>query len=141
LSLSSDQLLIWDLCTGGRVYRENHQFAELTCICGARGGKDSRILAPVLCYEAVFGGHEKHLHRGERAMIPLVAQDGRAAGISRNYVFSYFRSSPLLQTLIEAERTNELDLTNRTTIATFACTKSSLRGWSSPAAGLNELGF
>lgn len=115
--------------------------SEATIICGARAGKDSRILAPVICYESVFGGHEKHLHRGERALVPLVAQDQRATAISRGYIFAYFRSSPLLRTLIEDERVNELDLVNRTTIACFPCTKSSLRGWSNPAAGLNEIGF
>ena len=53
-------------------------FAEATVIAGARAGKDSRIAAPIVVYEAVFGGHERHLARGERAVIPLVAQDQRA---------------------------------------------------------------
>ena len=56
-------------------------------------------------------------------------------------MFTYFRRSPLLRSLIEDERRDELDLSNRTTIACFPCTKSSLRGWSNPAAGLNEIGF
>jgi hypothetical protein len=115
--------------------------SEGTIICGARAGKDSRVLAPIVCYEAVFGGHEQHLHRGERCMVPLVAQDARATAISRGYVFEYLRSSPLLRSLIETERAVEIDLVNRTTIATFPCTKSSLRGWSNPAAGLNEVAF
>jgi hypothetical protein len=132
---------IWHACSGGRTYREGHQYAEATVIAGARAGKDSRILAVVLSYEAAFGAHEKYLHRGERAVIPLVAQDQRATGISRGYIFEYFRRSPLLSSLIEDERQNELDLTNRTTVACFPCTKSSLRGWSNPASGFNEIAF
>ena len=132
---------IWHACTGGRTYRDGHHYPEVTVIAGARAGKDSRILAPVLCFEATFGGHEQHLHRGERAVIPLVAQDQRATGISRGYIFEYFRRSPLLSSLIEDERQSELDLRNRTTIACFPCTKSSLRGWSNPAGGFNEIAF
>jgi hypothetical protein len=140
LPLTPDQLEIYRRCTG-REQPPKTAPSEATIICGARAGKDSRILAPSLCFEAVFGQHSKHLHRGERAVIPLVAQDARAATISRDYVFSYFRTSPVLRTLIQAERLNELDLTNRTTIATFPCTRRSLRGWSNPAGGMNELGF
>ena len=91
--------------------------------------------------EAAFGGRGQHLHRGVRAVIPLVAQDQRATGIGRGYIFEYFRRSPLLSSLIEDERQNELDLTNRTTIACFPYTKSSLRGWSNPAGGFNEIAF
>ncbi|MDO8478092.1 MAG: hypothetical protein Q7W02_18190 [Candidatus Rokubacteria bacterium] len=51
-------------------------------IAGARAGKDSRIAAPIVCYEALFGGHDPHLARGERGVIPLVAQDIRATRVS-----------------------------------------------------------
>jgi AcrR family transcriptional regulator len=140
LPLHGALLDVYQQCTG-RVDPPTTAPSEVTVIAGARAGKDSRILAPIVCYEAVFGGHDKHLHRGERCTIPLVSQDQRATGISRGYIFEYFRSSPLLRTLIEDERVNELDLTNRTTIACFPCTKSSLRGWSNPCAGLNEIAF
>src|SRR5688500_1229569 len=53
----------WHACTGGRPYREGHQFPEVTGACGARAGKDSRVGAPVTCYEAAFGGHDRHLGR------------------------------------------------------------------------------
>ena len=76
-----------------------------------------------------------------RGFVPLVAQDSRATRISRGYIFEYLRQSPVLRTLIEDERANELDLSNRITIACFPCTKTALRGWSNPAGGLNELAF
>src|SRR5206468_2597127 len=34
---------IWQRCTGGRRYREGHEFSEVSMPCGARGGKTSRI--------------------------------------------------------------------------------------------------
>lgn len=140
LPLRGDALDLYRLCSG-RTDAPHDAPSEATIIAGARAGKDSRILAPILVYECAFGGHDQHLHRGERAVIPLVAQDQRATAISRGYVFTYLRRSPILRTLIEDERRDELDLSNRTTIACFPCTKSSLRGWSNPAAGLNEIGF
>ncbi len=70
LPLNGEQLDLWRLSTGRDRY-PGRPFAEVTVIAGARSGKDSRIGAPVLCYEAAFGGHEKQLGRGERAVIPL----------------------------------------------------------------------
>ncbi len=60
-------------CTG-RQDSTGHGFGETTVVAGARAG----IAGPIVCYEAIFGGHEKNLAKGERAIIPLVAQDQRA---------------------------------------------------------------
>src|SRR5439155_19013671 len=76
LPMSSDHLDLFRACTG-RQEPPRAAFAEATVIAGARAGKDSRIAAPLVVYEAVFGGHERHLARGERGVIPLVAQDAR----------------------------------------------------------------
>ncbi len=72
--LTPDQLEFWRQCTGRENY-PREPFPEVTVIAGARAGKDSRIAAPIVVYEAVFGGHEKQLSKGERGMIPVVAQD------------------------------------------------------------------
>jgi hypothetical protein len=138
---SQDHRDVWHLCTGGRAYSEGHAFPEATVVSGARGGKDSRIAAPALCYEASFGGHEVHLGRGERATIPLVSQDARANAVARGYVFGYMRESPVLRALIADEKRDELILTNRTAVLCLPNTAGSLRAWSMPAAGLNEVAF
>ena len=67
---------IWRQCTGREQYQK-HRFSEATIICGARSGKDSRIATPTAAFEAALGDHEKFLTKGERAVIPLVAQDLR----------------------------------------------------------------
>ena len=77
LPLSQAMQELFSACTG-RQYSAGHGFGETTVVAGARAGKDSRIAAPIVCYEAIFGGHEKNLAKGERAIIPLVAQDQRA---------------------------------------------------------------
>src|SRR5258708_5711351 len=93
LPMSEAQVELYRACTGRRT-PPAAGFSEATVIAGARAGKDSRIAAPIVCYEAVFGGHERHLSRGERGIIPLVAQDARAARIAYGYVRDYFTRSP-----------------------------------------------
>src|SRR2546426_12399134 len=85
LPLADDQLAIFQECTGRAVYH-GQPFGEVVVIAGARSGKDSRIAAPIAIYEAFFGGHEAHLSKGERGIIPLVAQDARGAKIAFYYI-------------------------------------------------------
>ena len=98
-------------------------------ICGARSGKDSRIACPIASFEAALGNHEKYLTRGERAVIPLVAQDTRGSRIAFSYLRSHFLDSPLLKSMLEDEPlSNEIRLTNRTSIMCFPRLSASLRG-------------
>ena len=127
LPLSEEQLGLYRLCTG-RESPPAAPFAETTVVAGARAGKDSRIAGPVVVYEAVFGGHERHLARGERAMIPLVAQDQRATKIAFGYIRDYITRSPLLASMVEEVLATEIALTNAVTIACFPSTLRSLRG-------------
>src|SRR5262245_60402359 len=93
LPLSDSQLDIFRQCTGRDSYRQGG-FAEATIICGARAGKDSRIAAPIALYEAIYGGHTKHLAKGERGTIAVVAQDGKATRIAFTYLKDYLLVSP-----------------------------------------------
>jgi len=142
LPLTSDeQLETFSLCTGREDY-PFHGFPEITALCGARGGKDSRIAAPIVAHEACFGAHEEHLSKGERGTIVLVAQDSRASRIAYGYIRDYFLGSPLLRSMLAEEPlSSELHLTNGIDIACFPCTQRSLRGWSIPVGVLDEVAF
>jgi hypothetical protein len=96
---------------------------------------------PIVCYEAVFGGHERHLARGERGVIVLVAQDQRATKIAFGYIRDYLSRSPLLSSMVEEVLTSEITLTNGLSVSCFPCTLRSLRGWSIAAGVLDELAF
>ena len=137
LPMSEEHLEIYRLCTG-RHTPPAAPLAEATIIAGARAGKDSRIAAPIVCYEAVFGGHERHLARGERGVIVLVAQDQRATKIGFGYVRDYFTRSPLLSSMVEEVLTSEITLTNGLSVSCFPCTLRSLRGWSIAAGVLRR---
>jgi hypothetical protein len=141
LPLIRYHLEIWQQCTGRENY-PRHGFSEVTVICGARSGKDSRIACPIASYEAALGSHHKYLTKGERAVIRVVAQDQRGTRIVFSYLRSHFLNSPLLKSMLEDEPlANEIRLTNRTSIMCFPSTQSSLRGWSMPVGIMDELGF
>lgn len=142
LPLDDAERDIFHLCTGRTEYALGRGYDETTALCGARGGKDSRIACPVVLYEAVYGGHERHLSKGERGVVPLVAQDTRATAIARNYLADYITGSSLLSSMLDGDPVaQEIRLTNKMSIMCFPSTKSSLRGWSIPAAVLDELAF
>jgi hypothetical protein len=69
----------------------------------ARSGKDSRIAAPIVCFEALFGGHDRRLAKGEQGVIPLVAQDREATRVVFSYVKSYLTGSPHLASMIDGD--------------------------------------
>jgi hypothetical protein len=141
MPLTPAQLDLFTLCTGRQNY-PGVNFQEATILAGARSGKDSRVACPVCSYEAVFGAHERHLERGERCVIPLVAPGGLGTRIAFGYIKSHFLDSPYLRDLLEDEPLqNEIRLRNRVSIMCFSCTKSALRGWSIPAGILDELAF
>lgn len=140
LPLDAEELDLWRECTGRETY-PGRPFGEVTILAGARAGKDSRIAAPVVVYEGVFGGHECHLAKGERGVIILVAQDLRATRVAFSYVKDYLTHSPLLAGMVEEVLASEITLTNGLTIACYPCTLRSLRGWSIPAGVMDELGF
>jgi len=140
LSLTNEQRDIWHECTGREDY-PGHPFGEATVIAGARAGKDSRIAAPIVCFEAIFGGHEQYLSRGERGVIPLVAQDQRATKIAFGYIRDYLTRSPLLASMVEEVLAQEIQLRNGVNIFCFPCTLRSLRGYSTPAGVMDEVGY
>ncbi len=140
LPLEGEERDLWRQCTGRDTYPA-HPFSEVTVVAGARAGKDSRIAAPVVCYEAVFGGHERQLARGERGVIVLVAQDQRASRIAFGYIKGYLSGSPLLAGQVAEVLASEILLTNGLGILCFPCTLRSLRGWSIPVAVMDELAF
>jgi len=111
-------------------------------ISGARGGKDSRIATPIVVYEAIFGGHERGLGKGETGTIVLVAQDSRAVGVAFGYIRDYFLKSPVLSTMLDGEPlASSIALTNGLVIQCFPCTLKSMRGFSIPVAVMDEVAY
>jgi hypothetical protein len=141
LPLDAHEREIFMRCTG-RKNPITTPPIEVTIFAGARSGKDSRVIAPTLLYEACFGQHEKEIAKGEQGVIPCVAQGTKGASIAFGYVRDYVMASPLLRSMLLDEPTrDEIRLTNKMTISIFPSTVKSLRGWSIPCGAMDELAF
>jgi hypothetical protein len=138
-----EQLDLWRACTGRAIYAPpDGGWGEVTVIAGARAGKDSRIAAPIAVYEALLGGHEERLSRGERGVIPLVASNARQARVAFHYVSDYLQVPGLRGEIDDVlPGRAEITLKNGLALSVFANIPAGVRGWSMPAAVLDELAF
>lgn len=122
----------------GYEYRARRYPGGLVVVAGARGGKTERLLAAPLVYEALCADHAAYLSRGERATFPLVAQDARATRVAFGYLKAMLTETPELAPFVRDVRASEVDVGDRVTISCFACTAGGTRGYTIPAAGLDE---
>jgi hypothetical protein len=137
LELTDQELAIWRESTGAREY-PGMPFTELTCIAGARSGKNSYIATPILLYEAIYGGFTPN--SGEICAVVLVAQDARAATISLELARAYLKQSPLLSKFLVKATKDTLVLSNGIRFMVFPCTSRSIYGFSIIGAAMDELG-
>jgi hypothetical protein len=97
LSIKSEQARQLVLqCTGRNATDlPPHGFSTALFLIGRRSGK-SRIAAVVGAFEALFGGHEGRLAKGETGIIPVISTTKYQASIVWKYLSAVF-SAPLLQ--------------------------------------------
>ena len=109
-------------------------------MCGRRSGK-CFILALVAVFLACFKDWRPYLGVGERGTIIVIAADRKQARTIMRYVKGLLHLVPMLRQLIEAERLEGIDLTNRITIEVHTCTFRTVRGYTILAALCDELAF
>src|SRR6266581_694854 len=137
--LSAEEERIFEQCVG-RPYTR-YRYPNLVGICGARGGKDSRVAVPIGAYQAVVPNHNEYLHKGERAYVLIVCQDQRAGAVTMGYMSAAFQNSPILRSYITDRRKNELELRNGVTIAAYPCNFRAPRGLTINCWIGNEVSF
>jgi hypothetical protein len=113
---------------------------EVYVCAGRRSGK-SCIGALVAVYLATFRDYRPHLAPGERAMVRAIATDREQAGILLRYMRAFIAEVPMLAAMIERERADALELTNRVTLAVGTCSYRSVRGVTLAAALCDEVAF
>lgn len=139
LQMTPEQLATFATCTD-RKTAPVAPFIEAWLICGRRAGK-SFILALTAVYLAVFRDYRPHLAPGERATILILAADRKQARVIFRYISALLREIPMLTRLIEAERAESFDLTNRVTIEVGTASYRTTRGYSFAAVLCDELAF
>jgi Terminase large subunit, T4likevirus-type, N-terminal len=139
LPMSPEEIERYQVCTG-REHAPSKSATEGWLICGRRAGK-SFILAVVAVFLAVFRDWRPHLGPGERATIMVIAADRRQARVIMRYVLGLLRAVPMLEHLIESERSEAVDLSNRVTIEVHTASFRTTRGYSVCAALCDEIAF
>ncbi len=136
MRLTKAELGVWAEATQ-RAY-PGIEFQEVTVVAGSRAGKDSRFLAVVVLYEAIYGAFTVNI--GESAVIPVVAQDAKAAQIAWRLMRDYLKASPELARELVREKRDSLLLRNGVEIRVFPCTSKAIYGYSIPCGAMDEIG-
>lgn len=114
---------------------------EITAICGRRSGKTGRIGVNIALYEALLGGHEAKLGKGERGHVVLIAQSLKAVHETMALARSKVTGSATLAAELVSEKADEMAFRNGMCVSIWPCTIKSVRGLHIPVAILDEIGF
>jgi len=106
-----------------------------------RGSGKSFVLALVAVFLAAFKDWTPYLGIGERGTITVIAADRKQARTIMRYVKGLLQMVPMLAQIIEAERVESIDLSNRITIEVRTCSFRTVRGYTILAALCDEMAF
>jgi hypothetical protein len=115
-------------------------YREAWVVIGRRGSKSDAIAATQVAYEALCGGHEDYVRKGQRALCFQVAQDLRMARYSLHFISAALESSPIGKKAIQQTTADRIDLSNGLTVCVVPPTLKSVRGYACPVAVLDEVG-
>ncbi|HEV8715910.1 MAG TPA: terminase large subunit, partial [Candidatus Binatia bacterium] len=139
LPMAAAERALYHRCTG-RQHPPTTEPTEVFTICGRRSGK-SFVASLTAVFLATFRDYTPFLSPGERAVVMVLARDRNQAGVIFRYIAGILRTSPLLEQMIEAERAEEIDLSNRVTIAVYTSSYKAIRGVTIAAALCDEIAF
>jgi hypothetical protein len=139
LEMDEDQSRIFTECTR-REELPTEPVKEAWLVIGRRGGK-SFILALTAVFLAAFKDWRPYLNMGERATIMIIAADRKQSRVIMRYVKGLLQAVPMLSQLVEAERSESIDLNCRVSIEIHTCSFRAVRGYTVVAALLDEVAF
>lgn len=138
LRLEGEQLALAQQMAGS-AWQPGVEQREAVFICGRRSGKSDKLAANVAIYEAFFRDHS--LSAGETGIVLLLAQNMRQAKVVKGYIEGKIERSPVLRRHVVANRSQELELDNRITIAIHPASFRSIRGLSVVCCICDEIAF
>lgn len=139
LPMTDADLDLYRRCTG-RLTPPTRPFREAWVPTGVRSGK-SFVASLIAVYLACFRDYDPYLARGERAMVLVLAADRSQAQVILRYVKGFISSIPMLARLVQAERTESIDLGNRVSIMVATCSYKAVRGFTAAAVICDEVAF
>jgi len=137
--MSEEQLAIYEQCTG-RQAAPVSVASEAWLVIGRRGGK-SFVLALIAVYLACFFDYRRHLARGERGSVLVIAASQKQARVIFRFVRGLLTGVPLLAKMIERETADSFDLDNGVSVEVSTASYRTVRGYSVLAALCDEIAF
>ncbi len=127
-------------CTGRKVRKlPPDGFRTNLILTGRRSGK-SRMSAVIGAFETVLGGHEKHLAKGERGLLPIISPTRHQSSIVHNYMRALFEA-PLLANEVINETKDGFELSNGIRVAIVTGDWKHVRGFTVISAVVDEIAF
>lgn len=124
----------------GRTEPPTAQAPEAWLVIGRRGGK-SFIVALIAVFLACFRDYTQHLTPGERGTVMVLAADRKQARVIMRYVKGLLEGVPMLRRMIQAQRGEAIELSNRIDIEIHTGSFRAVRGYTVVAALLDEVAF
>jgi hypothetical protein len=140
IPLSEAELALWRQCTGRTDEPAPDGYDEAALIVGRRGRK-SFIEALTGTYLACFHDFSRWLAPGERGVVLVIAPDRRQTRTIMRYIRSLLHGSPLLQSMIERETADVIDLVNGISIEVGTSSYRSVRGYAIVSVLVDEVAF
>lgn len=127
-------------CTGHAPgHLRSDGFKTALFLTGRRSGK-SRVAAIIGAYEAVLAGHEVHLSKGEKGVVPICAPSKSQGRIVKDYIRAIF-DTPMLHGELARETAQGFELRNGNRIEILAGDFRTIRGFTLLAAIVDEACF
>lgn len=139
LPMDAGELSVFHALTG-RTEPPTQQAAEAWLVIGRRGGK-SFIVALIAVFLACFRDYTQHLAPGERGTVMVIAADRKQARVIMRYVKGLLEGVPMLRRMIQAQRGEAIELSNRIDIEIHTGSFRAVRGYTVVAALLDEVAF
>lgn len=154
LPLTQDELVIWSIFQEGAIYDElgyptsvtlkpytPQEYHQLTCVFGRRSGKTSTVLATIMAYEVLLGGHEEHVGRTQQCVSYLISHRADIAELNMPFIQAVVDSSPMMRNEVVSYGIKAYRFKNNISIIPSPPSIKAQRGLAVPVVIGDESGF
>lgn len=154
LPLSADELIHWSVFQEGAIFDElgyptqvtlkpytPREYHQLTCVFGRRSGKTASILATIMAYEVLLGGHEDYVGSKQQCVSYLIAHRADVAELNMPFIEAVVESSPMMRKEIISAGVKAFRFKNNISIIPSPPSIKAQRGLAVPIVIGDESGF
>lgn len=137
--LTDEEMALY-MARTGRTESPTEPVEELTCIAGRRSGKTTGVGA-LSTYLAALCDWSDVLNRGDRGVLPFLAQSQRTAKIAFRHANAAFNDIKALKRLVENVTAETISLKNGVDLEIRPANYRSIRGITAVAAVCDEVAY